>query len=229
MWYPTNGESITGNWGRFSMTSLLLIRHGQTAWNREEIFRGRIDVPLDETGWKQAQLLGERLREWPLRAVYSSPLSRARETAEAVAAPHGLPVQIAAELTDLDFGEWQGKPHEQVQREYPDLYLQWQQAPHRVKMPGGESLAQVRARALSAVERLAAQGDGLLAVVSHRVVLKVLFCALLGLDNAHFWRVRLDTGGMSMFSLAEPGWVLDFANDLAHLQPLGVPQKKVDF
>ena len=176
------------------MSRILLVRHGETAWNVEEVFRGRIDIPLNERGLKQAELLGERLSGEDIIAVYSSPLRRALRTAEEVAKHHGLKVEVAEELVDLDYGEWQGLSHGTVREKYKELYEVWLKAPHLVRMPGGESLDDLRKRALGFVERVVERyGDreGAVVLVSHRVVNKVLICALLGLDNSHFWKVKI--------------------------------------
>ncbi|MBM4450796.1 MAG: histidine phosphatase family protein, partial [Chloroflexi bacterium] len=90
------------------MTKLLIIRHGRTEWNRVERFRGRADIPLDEVGRKQAEATASRIAEWQLNTVYSSPLRRAMETAEALARPAGLEVKKLPDIIDIDYGQWQG-------------------------------------------------------------------------------------------------------------------------
>ena len=104
------------------MTEIILARHGQTAWNIGEVFRGQTDIPLDETGEKQAQLLAEYLSSRKIEAVYSSPLQRALKTAQAIARYHQFEVQVTQGLNDLSFGEWEGMPHEEVREKYRELY-----------------------------------------------------------------------------------------------------------
>ena len=107
------------------MTEIILARHGETEWNVKEVFRGRIDIELNETGVKQAELLAEYLGEANLDAIYTSPLKRALETAKTIAGYHKLDVDIAPGLVDLNYGEWQGLSHQEVRDKYRELYTQW--------------------------------------------------------------------------------------------------------
>jgi alpha-ribazole phosphatase len=202
------------------MADIILARHGETAWNVEEVFRGRIDVELNETGLKQAQLLGEYLRDTPIEAVYSSPLQRSVKTAESLAGHHRLEVKIAPGLADLDFGEWQGLPHHEVKEKYPQQYQDWVNSPGTVVLPGGESLDDVRKRALPVVDEAIARHEGAVVLASHRVVIKVLICALLGLDNSHFWNIRQDTCGITTFNYNSGRFVLAVHNDTSFLKSL---------
>ncbi|MBN1254949.1 MAG: histidine phosphatase family protein [Deltaproteobacteria bacterium] len=212
------------------MTTLFLVRHGRTGWNKEQIFRGSKDVPLDEVGRAEARLVGERLKGEEIKAVYSSPLSRAKETAQAIAQFYNLEVQSLEGLVDLHFGEWEGLSREEVEKRYPDLYQQWEQEPHRVIFPGGEGLAAVTSRAMKAVEDIIKRHpqEGV-ALVSHRVVLKVLICALLGLDNSHFWNIAQDTTAINCFHHRNGTWICNFLNDTCHLKEVGGEGVKVDF
>jgi len=119
------------------MTEIILVRHGETEWNVEEIYRGRIDVKLNEVGVKQAELLGRYLSNLKLDAIYSSPLKRALDTANILAQYQNVAVQVTDGFMDLDCGEWQGLSDEQVRKLYPALHEQWRVNPHLVKMPGG--------------------------------------------------------------------------------------------
>ena len=199
------------------MTELLLIRHGETEWNAGEIFRGRADVSLNEKGIVQAKLLGDYLKKSRLEAVYSSPLQRAVHTAERIAGPHSLDVRIEPALVDLDFGEWQGMPLTEVKKIYKNLYIKWKVSPEKVKFPGGNSLDDVRNRAIAAVNKIVKKHKGSVTLVSHRVVNKVLICALLGLDNSHFWNIRQETCGISSFSYEEGEFILTRHNDTSFL------------
>ena len=195
-------------------TSIILVRHGQTAWNAEEVFRGQIDIELDETGLKQAELLAEYLSRRKLEAVYSSPLKRAIQTAEAIARHHGLTVEIAPGLNDIDFGEWQGLSLREVRTRFNELLEMWVSDPHLVRIPSGDSLDEVRQRALALMNQVVDKHGGKeIALVSHRVVNKVLICALLGLDNSHFWDVRLNTCGITTFELDDGRFVLTEHNN----------------
>ena len=205
------------------MTKLMLIRHGDTAWNVEEIFRGRADVELNETGIKQAKLLAKHLADERVVATYSSPLKRALKTAEIIAVSHHIDIITAPELVDFDYGEWQGLSHDTVKERYQTLYAQWLNNPHLVKIPKGESLDDVRKRAVSLLDRVTAMYEGTVALVSHRVIHKVIICALLGLDNSHFWNIKLNTCGITTFVYQDKRFVLEKHNDTSFLKALDRP------
>jgi len=202
------------------VTEIILARHGETEWNVAEVFRGRIDVELNETGIKQAELLAKHLSDLKIQSVYSSPLKRALKTAEMIAGYHKLDVEVAPGLIDFDYGEWQGLPHQEVKGKYKELYAQWIKNPHQVKVPAGESLSEVRKRAIAVVNNVIAKYEGTIVLVSHRVVNKVLICALLGLDNSHFWNIRLDTCGITTFAYEKERFILTKHNDTSFLKPL---------
>ena len=110
------------------MTRIVLIRHGQTVWNRERRFRGQADVELDEFGQRQAQATGRYVAaRWPVVAVYASPLQRTMRTAEAVARAQGLTAAPLEGLLDINFGEWQGQRGQDVAQRYPELLRAWEQ------------------------------------------------------------------------------------------------------
>lgn len=200
--------------------TIILIRHGQTAWNEPgERIRGRSDVPLSQEGIAQARATARYVAaRWPLTAVYSSPLSRAMETARAVAEAQGLQVQPLEGLLDLGFGEWEGLTIAEVQERYPDLWRAWQEAPHTVHFPGGESLDAVRERAMAALEETVRRHPGeTVAMVGHRVVNQVLLCAVLGLGNDHFWHVLQETCAVNKIEWTGRFYRLALMNDTSHL------------
>jgi len=205
------------------MAALILARHGETAWNVERIYRGRSEVNLDEAGIKQAELLGKYLSSWKLDVIYSSPLKRAVETASAVARYQKVHVHVAMGLTDFDYGEWQSLPEREVQRLYPALLEEWRNNPEKVKMPGGESLEDVKKRALEVVNDVVPKYEGNMLLVSHRVVIKVLIYSLLGLDNSHFWNIHQDVGGITVFDYSDARFILTRHNDTSYLSELRKP------
>ncbi len=201
------------------MTELIIVRHGETQWNVEEVFRGRIDVELNETGLKQAELLAEYLSQRKLEHVFSSPLKRALRTAQAIADYQRLKVEVTPALIDFNFGDWQGLSLAQVREKFGELYKEWLEHPERVRIPGGESLEEVRRRALGFLESILGY-EGSLVLVSHRVVNKVLICALLGLDNSHFWKIRQDNCAITTFLYEDGSFVLTEHNNTSYLGPL---------
>jgi broad specificity phosphatase PhoE len=202
----------------------LLIRHGQTNWNEERVFRGRIDVKLNAKGCEQSEIIGDALSAVPLTAVYSSPLSRAMETAERIVQRQqqgGMQVQPHGELIDFDFGKWQGKRISEVKFTDPDIFELWESHPERVRIPGAETLQEVRERMMAGLDEiLAHHPEGTVVLVSHGLTNKVLLCALLGLDNSHFWKIRQDNGAISIFKYTGEGSKLILMNETSHLQPI---------
>jgi broad specificity phosphatase PhoE len=201
------------------MTQIILVRHGRTPWNKDKIFRGTYDIPHDEVGQEEARLAGEWLKAETIHAAYCSPLSRARDTAEAVARHHGLEVKDLPGLIDLNYGDWQGMPLAEVKVKYADLYRQWEAAPHTVRFPNGETLDEVRERALAAVDEVVKRHPGqVVLLAAHRVVNKVLIAAFIGLDNSHFWRIGQDTTAVNRFQWTGSTWNILAINDNCHLR-----------
>ncbi len=205
------------------MTNIILARHGETEWNVAEIFRGRTDIGLNETGIRQAELLAEYLSGLKIQAIYSSPIKRALMTAETIARHHRLKVEVTPGLIDIDYGEWQGLSHQAVKHKYARIYREWQNSPHEAAIPGGESLLAVRERATGVINEVITRHDGNIILVSHRVVNKVLICALLGLDNSHFWNIRLDTAAITNFAYENGRFILTEHNNTAYLKPIQKP------
>jgi len=202
------------------MAEIILVRHGETEWNVKQVFRGRIDIELSETGMKQAELLAEYLSNIKVEAIYSSPLKRALQTAEVIARYHRLNVEIVPALIDFDFGRWQGLSRREVKDKYKELYTEWLENPHQIRIPDGEGLDEVRKRTLGLVESIIAKHEGTAILVSHRVVNKVLICALLGLDDSHFWNIKQDTCGITIFAYENDRFILTKHNDTSFLASL---------
>lgn len=203
------------------MGLICLIRHGQTAWNKEEVFRGTTDVPLDHFGRKQAAALGPYLEKRGLKKplILTSPLMRALETGQLCAqAFPSAAVKTDQAFTDLDFGSWQGQSKNEVARLYPDLFEQWQREPEKVVFPGGENLSAVAGRAEPALHRLAAEeAEKDLIIVTHRVVTKVLLGLILGAGLQSFWKIRQDTACINTLEYKPPIFIVNKLNDTAHL------------
>jgi len=206
------------------MTEIILARHGETEWNVAEVFRGQIDIDLNETGVKQAELLSGYLSTSAIAAVYSSPLKRALKTAEIIAQPHKLEVDVDPDLIDFNFGKWQGLSHQEVKEKYRDLYATWITHPEQVRIPDGEALEDVSKRVIRVRNKVIENHRGTVVIVGHRVVNKVMICTLLGLDNSHFWKIRQDTCGISIFSYLNEQFILTKHNDTSFLRPVaGTP------
>ncbi len=202
------------------MTQIILVRHGQTEWNRIERFRGRADVPLNETGQAQAEATGRRVAaKWRPVAVYSSPLSRAVKTAEAIAKHFDLAVQAYPGLADIDYGAWQGLSPEEARQRWPEMVDIWYNQPHLARIPEGETLDDLRQRAMEAVRDLAAYHAGeTIVLVGHTVINRIILLAVLGLGNERFWRIRQDTCAINVFEAEGDDFTLVSMNDTCHLE-----------
>lgn len=213
------------------MLRIILIRHGQTDWNAGgpagEHFRGHIDIPLNPSGIAQAQAVADRLAHVAVAAVYASPLLRAMDTAHPVAKGHGLQVEPFASLLDIDYGQWGGRSDGEVAEAWPERHRLWHSAPHRVQIPGGESLADVRERFERGLADLVERHqDQIVALVGHQVVNKVAICHLLGLGLDAFWRIRQDNGCINRFDLEGGTATVLTINEVGHLpcRPSGLDE-----
>jgi probable phosphoglycerate mutase len=192
---------------------LLLIRHGQTAWNIERRFLGRTDVPLDAVGLDQAARLGRRFAGFPLAAVWASPLARARQTAAVLG-----DARIEPGLVEMDMGDLEGLSGTDFAARYPELVVQWRDEPDAVRLPGGEVLADVQVRGLAALARIAATvapGETV-AVVTHQLILATVVCHSAGAPLAKFRSYMHRNTGITTLSLDDVTPVLSF-DDAAHL------------
>lgn len=197
------------------MTHFIFVRHGQTDWNRENRFRGLVDLPLNEKGIEQAQRAATRLQNSAIAAVYASPLARTMKTAEIIAVPHGLVAQSRAELLDFNYGEWQGKLASQVDSEQ---YALWRTEPERARIPGGDTLASVRSRVMSLVDALSAEyGEATVVLVSHDLIGKILLCGLIGVDNNGIQRFFQETACIHRFDADQGKYLVRAVNETAHL------------
>ena len=170
---------------------ILLARHGETTANRERRFQGQLDVPLNETGREQARALAERVREEPLAALYASPLSRARETAEVVGAAIGLEPRLDDRLKEVHVGDWQERLKDDIAREDPEGWAAFLRAGDDFRFPGGESFAEQQERVIAALVDVTQRGALPALLVCHRGVVR---CALAhtqqrGLETYHEWKV----------------------------------------
>ena len=206
-----------------SALRLFLLRDGETEWSRERRFTGTHDPALSAAGARQAAAAAAALAAMPLKAVYASPRERTRATAELIAMPHELAVQLDPRLADMDFGRWQGLTAEEAADTTPALYEQWQRAPGGVTAPGGEALAAVVARVREVTDELqrAHAGDAVV-LVTHAVVVRLIVLDALGLDADRLWSVDASPGGLSEIEY-RPGWVtVHRMNTLSHLSEVPV-------
>src|SRR4051794_9963323 len=203
-------------------TTLYLIRHAATAANLATPARlqgRRTDPPLAPAGVRQAEATRDLLAARPVRACYCSPLLRATQTAAVIAAPHGLTPAPLAALTECDVGEWEGLDWETIRGRDREAYRRYMADPAAVPYPGGESFADVYARAAPALDRLLADHAGqILLVVAHHVVNRTYLAALLGLPVRLARRVSLDNCGVSVVTGEGGTTAVSTVNATFHLQ-----------
>ena len=198
---------------------MVLVRHGETEWNRVERFRGRTDIELNGTGRRQARAAAQRLSDWQIGAIYSSPLKRALQTAQPIAEACGLGVAVLEGIADVDYGAWAGLSGEEARVQYPDAYQTWVHTPLLARFPQGESLRQVQARSWSALEEISSAHEGeTILLVSHVVVNRVLICSALGLVEDAFWRIGQDNAAINVLQGANGRYLVLLLNDTCHLE-----------
>jgi len=204
---------------------VIVVRHGRTAYNREGLFRGLLDVPLDEVGIAQAERTGEflvnglGLRPETTRAIYASRLSRTMATATPLARRFGAEPVPHPGLLDVDVGRWEGKAVADVLATEGDLYATWANAPASFAYPGGESLQAVHDRVSRLLAEIVAGPGGDYVLFTHRVPAKLLVAAALGIGPAAFWRIQIDNGSVSHLTrdAAGTGFVVTLVNATQHL------------
>lgn len=182
---------------------LLLVRHGETEWNRQGRFQGQIDVPLNDNGRLQAQKAGEFLKEVEIDFAVSSPMARPKETAELILQSHpNIELKYNSDLREISHGLWEGKFEREIEQEYPGELERWRTIPAEVQMPEGENLQQVSERSTAAWQLIIQQAldeqrtIGL--IVAHDATNKTLLCHILGLSSESFWNFRQGNGAVSV-------------------------------
>lgn len=205
-------------------TRLLLVRHGETDWNRETRFQGGIDIPLNDNGRQQAQKAAQFLKDVALDFAFSSPMLRPKETAEIILQYHpAIQLELLDGLREISHGLWEGKLEAEIEQAYPGELHRWRTVPDEVQMPEGENLHQVWERSQAAWQSILAAVDnqsktGL--VVAHDATNKALLCQILGLDPQYFWNFRQGNGAVSVIDYPQGGDnlpVLQAMNITTHL------------
>lgn len=197
-----------------------LVRHGETDWNIEKRCQGFSDIPLNETGRRQAGAIAQYLSAVPIEAVYSSTLGRAYETASAVARQHSLEVRTSDAFRELSQGEFEGLKLGEMAHRYGDFLKRWLQDPADLRLPGGESLREVQERAWAALEAVVeSHPKGNVAVVSHNLCNAAILCRALNLHLSDFRRMHQDVAGINLIEFGGrwPHPVVLRLNDTCHL------------
>lgn len=224
------GQPIPQRRSRYKGIRLLLVRHGETDWNRDGRFQGQIDIPLNENGHRQAAQAGEFLKAVKIDAAVSSSMLRPKETAEGILKHHpDVSLETTEQLWEISHGEWEGMLETEIESGYPGMLGQWQRQPETVQMPAGENLDDVWTRAKKGWgDIVAAYSEGLdqldapptVMVVAHDAINKAILCQLFGLGPEKFWQFKQGNGAVSVIDYLggpDSAPVLSAANITTHL------------
>jgi alpha-ribazole phosphatase len=185
------------------VTTLYLIRHGATEGNHEKRYKGSIDVPISQEGLEQvrkaADFIRAELQGGELSAVYTSPLSRAVDSAQIIAEPYSIEPVTDDNLKERHFGIWEGMTFAEIREQYPDEFRKWADNPLEHSPVGGESSIEVRDRIVPAVEDIISRhGDESIAIVGHGGVNRIIICHLLGIPLEHMFRIEQDNAAVNI-------------------------------
>lgn len=201
------------------MTRVILVRHGETVWNKELKYQGHTDTLLSAAGLRQAELVAARLADEPVAAVYASDLTRAFVTAETIAVPHRLTVIAMPELREIQFGHWEGLTYDGIYERWPEEYTQLFHRTDEVRIPGGETFRELKERAAAAVARLVENHrDQTIVVVSHGGTIRTIVCAALDLHLNHLWDIRQDNTAVNIIEYHKQRNIITLLNDTHHLR-----------
>jgi len=200
---------------------LFAIRHGETAWTRERRFSGARDIPLTEHGQRQAEAVAQALAGERITAVYTSPLMRARASAEIIARPHRLSVTVEPAFREMAFGEWEGLTRYELETGTAPMMETWRTTPERALPPGGEGLTDVAERVGKALQQVRDNHpEGSVVLVSHAIVLRLLVLDALGLGPERLWSLDASPAGLTEIEYQSEWATVHRMNTMAHLRAL---------
>jgi len=200
------------------LSRLLLVRHGITQLQRGDRFWGKTDIDLSSLGIKQAEQLRGRLAAEKIRAIYSSTLSRARNTAEIIASGHHLEVIACDELCECNFGYAEGLNFEEIKRLYPALAEELSNG-KTGSFPGGETIEQLNNRVQNFLKRLKNhKPNDTIAIVAHGGPLRLIICSLLGIEISHWQQIKVEHASLSIVETYPQATILALLNDVSHLK-----------
>ena len=203
-----------------SGTRILLVRHGETEWNRLHRFQGRSDLPLNQKGTGQGHALALALKDEPITAIYSSPLIRAMEMANLIKVFHpSVPLFEEEGLREMDLGEYEGMEAQRWSSQNDAFYRSWLESPASVRIPGGENLLEVQDRAICALKRITQlhPPGSTLVLCSHNFVNRTLLCYALKMPLDRFREVKQETGALNILCKQGEKLVVKVMNECCHL------------
>jgi broad specificity phosphatase PhoE len=200
---------------------LFAVRHGATEWSQARRFAGSRDIPLTAPGRLQAEAVAQALAGTLAAAVYTSPLERARTSAEVIAKPHRLEPVVVPDFREMAFGAWEGLYRDELTTRHPADAAAWASTPHLVTPAGGEALTAVDARVRAALAELIEQHRGKTVIlVSHAIVMRLIVLAALGLGPERLWSVDASPAGITEIEYLDAWATVHRMNTLAHLEAL---------
>ena len=200
-------------------TTLILIRHGETPHNRDKRYQGHRDTSLTTEGKRQTREIALRLRDEPLDAIYSSDLKRTRYMAEVINSYHSLKINILPELREIDFGDWEGKTYNEIQREWKGLLGGWEKEPSKIKIPNGENIKDLAGRVKFAIKKIISnRPDQRIAIVTHGGPIRIILMDALDLGLDDWWKTITSNGGISIIEYQSKRAEVLFQNDTSHLK-----------
>jgi probable phosphoglycerate mutase len=208
------------------MTKIILTRHGHVEGITPERFRGRLELPLTETGQRQADITATRIASvWRPVAIYTSPMGRTIATGTAIGARLGLEVQPDPRLNDIDYGAWQGLTPEDARSRWPEEVETWYRAPHLASIPGGETLQAVLARVAAALQEiLRRHPNDVVVLVGHDSVNRVILLHALDMSLSRYWCLKQDPCAINEMNFADDMFIIRTINETWHLQDMSADQ-----
>ncbi len=197
---------------------LILIRHGETLWNKEKRVQGASDIELSEAGILQARKLALSLKDSAIGAIHASPLKRAHQTAEIINAFHEQKIEIHPELTEMDMGDFEGLSFRELMARENEFLKRWIADPASVRMPCGETLSELQDRACSTIQKIIERAEDAL-VVSHNFTIAAILCRLRNISLSEFRSTCVDNASKTLIRISNGKAHIELMNDRSHLKP----------
>jgi alpha-ribazole phosphatase/probable phosphoglycerate mutase len=196
------------------VTRLWLIRHGEPVPDVRGRCYGRLDVSLSPEGRRQIESVAERLAPEPLAAIYASPRKRALESAEIIATPHSCGIETENNLSEIDFGDFEGRTYDEISQRYPEIYRQWMERPTEVEFPHGESFSKLHARVTHALAVLLDRHSGQSVVlVTHGGVIRIVLAEVLSIPPANVFRIAQGYAAINLIQYIGSHPVVELVNN----------------
>lgn len=197
---------------------LILVRHGLTNWNHEFRYQGHTDIELNPEGVKQAHALKERIKDEKITAIYSSDLKRAMETARIIAEPHKIEVIPNPLFKEINFGVWEGRTYQELQKEYPQQLKIWLESPHLLRIENAETFSELQDRAMLGLKGVLSQHpSGTIVIVTHGGVIAALICGLFNEHINNMWKYKQKNASLNILVFQEDRVEIGLLNDISHL------------